>query len=95
MSLTSVDIEKVAHLARLQFTAQDSQQFTQALTNIFTMIDQLNRIKTDVQPLAHPIDAATQRLRPDIITETDQSDQIKTYAPQIQDNLFLVPKVIE
>ena len=45
-------------------------------------------------PMAHPLDA-TQRLRADEVTETNQRDAYQSVAPATQDGLFLVPKVIE
>jgi aspartyl-tRNA(Asn)/glutamyl-tRNA(Gln) amidotransferase subunit C len=55
----------------------------------------MQSIDTDnVEPLAHPFDAV-QKLRPDAVTETDRRDELQKLAPQSQDGLFLVPKVIE
>jgi len=50
--------------------------------------------KTEVEKIAHPFDAA-QKLRPDVVTEPDRRDELQQLAPQSQDGLFLVPKVIE
>ena len=44
--------------------------------------------------MAHPMDQA-QRLRPDKITEENNRDKFMSIAPQTEDGLFLVPKVIE
>jgi aspartyl-tRNA(Asn)/glutamyl-tRNA(Gln) amidotransferase subunit C len=49
---------------------------------------------TGVEPLAHPLEA-TQRLRPDIVTETDNRENFQQVAPQTEAGLYLVPKVIE
>jgi aspartyl-tRNA(Asn)/glutamyl-tRNA(Gln) amidotransferase subunit C len=49
---------------------------------------------TDVVPMAHPLDAA-QRLRPDVVTETDGRDEFQENAPAVSDGFYLVPKVIE
>jgi aspartyl-tRNA(Asn)/glutamyl-tRNA(Gln) amidotransferase subunit C len=48
----------------------------------------------DVLPMAHPMDQ-TQRLRADEVTETDNRDNFQSIAPQVEDGLYLVPKVIE
>jgi aspartyl-tRNA(Asn)/glutamyl-tRNA(Gln) amidotransferase subunit C len=48
----------------------------------------------NVEPLAHAFDAV-QRLREDVITETDHRDELQEIAPETEDGLFLVPKVIE
>jgi aspartyl-tRNA(Asn)/glutamyl-tRNA(Gln) amidotransferase subunit C len=49
---------------------------------------------TDILPMAHPMDA-TQRLRPDIVTETNQRDKFQAIAPDVELHLYRVPKVIE
>jgi aspartyl-tRNA(Asn)/glutamyl-tRNA(Gln) amidotransferase subunit C len=49
---------------------------------------------TGVEPLAHPLEA-TQRLRPDVVTETDNRASFQQLAPQTEAGLYLVPKVIE
>jgi aspartyl-tRNA(Asn)/glutamyl-tRNA(Gln) amidotransferase subunit C len=37
----------------------------------------------------------TQRLRPDVATEPNRRDELQQLAPETEDGLFLVPKVIE
>jgi aspartyl-tRNA(Asn)/glutamyl-tRNA(Gln) amidotransferase subunit C len=44
--------------------------------------------------MAHPQEMA-QRLREDCVTETDQRELFQSIAPQVEDGLYLVPKVIE
>ncbi|WP_134604273.1 Asp-tRNA(Asn)/Glu-tRNA(Gln) amidotransferase subunit GatC, partial [Pseudomonas aeruginosa] len=65
------------------------------LNNILGLIDQMQAVDTSgVEPLAHPLEA-TQRLRPDAVTETDHRDAYQTIAPAVEEGLYLVPKVIE
>ena len=47
-----------------------------------------------VEPMAHAVDL-TQRLREDQVTDTDQHELFQACAPQVEDGLYLVPKVIE
>ena len=47
-----------------------------------------------VEPMAHRLDLV-QRLRPDVVTETNQREQLQTLAPASEDGLYLVPQVIE
>jgi aspartyl-tRNA(Asn)/glutamyl-tRNA(Gln) amidotransferase subunit C len=59
------------------------------------MVDQLQAINTaGIEPLAHPLDTI-QRLRADVISETNQRELLLKNAPAAQDGLFLVPRVIE
>jgi len=44
--------------------------------------------------MSHPLDAV-QRLREDIVTEANEHEQMLSNAPDKQDGLFLVPRVIE
>jgi len=95
MALDTTDVEKIAHLARLQINDSDIREVGQRISNILQMIDQMQNVDTrEVSPMAHPFDAA-QRLRPDQITEQDQRDYLQRIAPATQDGLYLVPKVIE
>ncbi|MFZ9584379.1 MAG: Asp-tRNA(Asn)/Glu-tRNA(Gln) amidotransferase subunit GatC, partial [Pseudohongiellaceae bacterium] len=47
-----------------------------------------------VEPLAHAFEAS-QRLREDVVTETDQRAALLALAPNAAEGLFLVPKVLE
>jgi aspartyl-tRNA(Asn)/glutamyl-tRNA(Gln) amidotransferase subunit C len=95
MSITRADVEKVAHLARIAVTEANIAATTERLANVLAMVDQLQAVNTtSIAPLAHPFDAV-QRLRRDIVTETNQRDLLLQNAPVTQDGLFLVPKVIE
>jgi aspartyl-tRNA(Asn)/glutamyl-tRNA(Gln) amidotransferase subunit C len=95
MSLDKADIKKIAHLARLGIDETDIPEYAENLSNILNLVEQMNAVDdTNVTPMAHPMDAG-QRLREDVITETDQHEKFQAIAPSIQDNLYLVPKVIE
>lgn len=95
MALERSDVEKIAHLARLGQSEADLPRTTETLNNILGLIDQMQAVDTSgVEPLAHPLEA-TQRLRPDAVTETDHRDAYQTIAPAVEEGLYLVPKVIE
>lgn len=95
MALELKDVAKIAHLARLQVTDAEIPAVTQRLSTILELIEQLQAAPTDgIEPMAHPTDAI-QRLRPDVVTETDRRDDYQRIAPAVEDGLYLVPKVIE
>lgn len=94
MSLSIKDVEKIALLARLAITPQDTEKYVKNLSNILDFVSELNAVDTsNIEPLAHPLDL-TQRLREDIVTETNQRDQFQAIAPKALAGLYLVPKVI-
>lgn len=95
MSLDSTDVQKIAHLARLQINDADVADYANSLSDILGLVDQMQAVDTaNVEPLDNPLDAV-QRLRIDSVTESDQRDQLQTVAPAVELGLFQVPKVIE
>ncbi len=95
MALDKSEVEKIAHLARLQLSEDDVGEVTKRITDILALIDQMQSVDTEnVDPLAHPLDVV-QRLREDEVTEHNQRDELQKLAPLSEDGLFLVPKVIE
>ncbi len=95
MSLTRSEVEKIAHLARLQIRDDEIPGLVDNLSRIIDFVDQLQAVDTEhVLPMAHPLDMA-QRLRPDRVTESDQRERYQANAPRVASGLYLVPKVIE
>lgn len=95
MSLQREDVEKIAHLARIELSEADIPRYTDNLSSIFEFIEQLNSVDTQgIVPMAHPLDAVA-RLRPDMVSETDQRVHFQQNAPLVEAGLYLVPKVIE
>lgn len=95
MALDRSDITNIAELARLAIAEEDIGQYQTELSNILNLVEQMNAVNTDnVEPLAHPADAV-QRLRADVVTETNQREKYMACAPAQENGLFLVPKVIE
>ena len=89
------DVEKIAHLARIGLNEADIPQTTATLNNILSLIDAMQAVDTTgIEPLAHPLEA-TQRLRADVVSETNQREAYQAIAPAVENGLYLVPKVIE
>lgn len=95
MVINKAEILKVAHLARLTIEDQDIEKYVSDLNNILNLVAEMNEIDTTaVEPLSHPLDMA-QRLRADEVTESNQRDDFQSIAPQVENGLYLVPKVID
>jgi len=95
MSLEKADIEKIAHLARLQIDEQDIPEYASRLSSILELVEQMNSADTQgIVPMAHPLDVV-QRLRADVVSEEDQREKFQAIAPATENGLYLVPKVIE
>ena len=95
MSLTAADVQKISHLARLAVDDADVALYANNLSNILGLVEQMNAANLDdVEPMANPQDAM-QRLRDDVVTESNNRDKYQTLAPAIEQGLYLVPQVIE
>jgi len=95
MSISVEEVNKVARLARLAVTPEQAQRYAESLSTILVLADQLEAIDTTgIVPMANPLDAV-QRLRDDVVTETNQRDYYQGIAPETAEGLYLVPKVIE
>lgn len=99
MSLTPSDIGRIAHLARLSLDPAQTDQTLRQLNGFFALVEQMNAVNTEgIEPLAHPAEVLGEvalRLRPDVVSETNQREANQRSAPAVENGLFLVPKVIE
>lgn len=94
MPLDKNQVQQIALLARLKLTDEECADSVEKLTKIVDFVAQLSQADTrDVVPMAHPLDMA-QRLRADVVTETNERDRYQENAADVSDGLYLVPKVI-
>ena len=95
MSISHSEVERVARLARLRIDPADLDDRARDLARILELFDRLAAVDTQgVEPLSHPL-AATQRLRPDIVTEEVDRAALQLGAPEIEDGMYVVPRVID
>jgi len=95
MSLTLEQVQRIAHLARIEISDTEALSTQGHLNGIFQLIEQMQAVDTrGVEPMAHAQDLS-QRLRRDQVTEEDRRTAYQTVAPETEAGLYLVPKVIE
>lgn len=95
MSLPPQDVARIARLARIELSPAEAETTREQLNGILGFIAQLQAVNTHgIEPLAHAVDVV-QRLRPDVVTESDRRDDFQAVAPEVENGLYLVPKVIE
>ena len=99
MSLNSQDIARIAHLARLELSPNESERMLTQINGFFDIVEKMRAVDTSgVEPLAHPAAAVQDvvlRLREDVASEAIDRDANQKSAPAVERGLFLVPKVIE
>jgi len=95
MSLTLEQVQRIAHLARIEISEADALTTQAHLNGIFQLIEQMQAVDTQgVEPMAHAQDVF-QRLREDAVSEEDRRAAYQSVAPETEAGLYLVPKVIE
>ena len=98
MSLTGQDIERIDQLSRLALRESEIPDYIENLSRIMALVGELERAhtgQTEVEPMAHPLPGQRQRLRLDVVTESDQHELYQRNAPEVQAGLYMVPRVIE
>ncbi|HYK14297.1 MAG TPA: Asp-tRNA(Asn)/Glu-tRNA(Gln) amidotransferase subunit GatC [Burkholderiales bacterium] len=95
MALTLDDVNRIAQLARIEVAPDEAGEVLSRMTGIFRLIEEMQAVDTTgVEPMSHAQDV-TLRLRDDRVTEHDQHELFQSIAPQVEDGLYLVPRVIE
>ncbi|MEX1000360.1 MAG: Asp-tRNA(Asn)/Glu-tRNA(Gln) amidotransferase subunit GatC [Thermodesulfobacteriota bacterium] len=95
MKISKDDVVKVAELARLEVTEEETAIFTEQLGNILEYIEKLNELDTDnVEPTSHVLDISTP-LREDKVVKWLSIEEVLQNAPESEDDFFVVPQVIE
>ncbi|MEP5764823.1 MAG: Asp-tRNA(Asn)/Glu-tRNA(Gln) amidotransferase subunit GatC [Halieaceae bacterium] len=95
MSVEQAEIEKIAELARIRIAEAEVAEVTERISSILDLVGQMQAVDTaGVEPMANPLDAS-QRLRVDEVTESDRHQEFQQLAPAVENDLYLVPKVID
>ena len=96
MALTREQLASIAALARLDLTPSEIPVYQDSLSRILDFVGALDAVDTaSVAPMAHPLAGLAQRLRPDVVTESDHHEEYQANAARVAAGLYLVPKVIE
>ena len=95
MEITSEMIDRLAHLARLQFSEEEKKELKVDLERMIEFVEKLKEVDTaGVEPLLHITDAVNV-LREDEIKQTITKQEVLLNAPLTDGNFFKVPKVIK
>ena len=99
MSLSDDQIRRLARLARIALAPGETRGVADRLNRILALVDEMQAVDTaGIEPMAHALDphfSEGQRLRADGVTEPDRREAYQSVAPEVQDGLYLVPKVLE
>lgn len=95
MNINRELLDKIAHLARLEFDEKDAEKMMQDMTAIVNWMEKLNEVNTDgVEPLttmSHEINA----MREDTVSPHLNHEEALKRAPKKDSDYFRVPKVLD
>jgi aspartyl-tRNA(Asn)/glutamyl-tRNA(Gln) amidotransferase subunit C len=95
MKITRKEVEYVAHLARLELTPEEADQFTGQLGQILEYFDKLKELDTgSIEPTSHAVPMANAFREDEVKASYDQETALKN-APAKEGGFFRVPKIIE
>lgn len=93
--VTIDEIERIAKLSRLEFSADETNEMLIHLKNqvkYFGILDSVD--VSGVPPTAHILDAVNV-LRDDIVFPSTSNDELLKNAPEAYDGAYIVPRVVE
>lgn len=98
MPITKTDVEKIADLARLELTAEETGLFTEQLSSILGYVEKLNELDTtNVPPMSHcaPAGGDSEYAKRDDAVRPSLGQRLAVEnAPDSEGGYFKVPRVI-
>ena len=95
MASTTIDIQYVAHLARMRLSPEEEERFGAQLGQVLGYIEKLKQLDvTGVEPTAHAVPMVNVT-RPDEIQPSLPHEDAMRNAPAQANGLFMVPKIVE
>jgi aspartyl-tRNA(Asn)/glutamyl-tRNA(Gln) amidotransferase subunit C len=89
------EVAHVAHLARLNLSEAEQEQFTAQLGAILDYMMQLNEVPTEgVEPTSHVLDLVNV-FREDRVQQTITVEEALRNAPQSAHQYVVVPRIVE
>jgi aspartyl-tRNA(Asn)/glutamyl-tRNA(Gln) amidotransferase subunit C len=95
VKITRSDVEHVAQLARLRFSQDQLELFTEQLNTLLSYFDKLQEVDTaGIEPSTHAVDLCN-AFRQDLSRPSMAEDDALRNAPASERGCFKVPKIIE
>jgi aspartyl-tRNA(Asn)/glutamyl-tRNA(Gln) amidotransferase subunit C len=95
MSLTYEEVEYIAMLARLELSEEEKRRYQQQLSAILEHVAHLQKLNTsDLSPTSSHLDSQARLRRDEPRKELSQERALEN-APDLEDNQFKVPPVLE
>jgi len=93
--LTREDIESVAYLSRLELADEEKDKLAEHINRLLENFQTLQELNTDdVEPTSHVIPVQNV-FRKDEARPSLPAEEVVANGPQVADNCFVVPRVVE
>ncbi|CCQ89279.1 Aspartyl/glutamyl-tRNA(Asn/Gln) amidotransferase, subunit C [Nitrospina gracilis 3/211] len=94
MSHDNVDIQKIAHLARLELTPEEREKLGPQFQKIVEYIDHLGTLNTEnVEPTSHVLPLQNVLREDEVVARFPEADYLRL-APRAAKGHYEVPKII-
>jgi aspartyl-tRNA(Asn)/glutamyl-tRNA(Gln) amidotransferase subunit C len=94
-ALPRSEVAHLARLARLAVTDEELDTFAGQLQAVLEAVARVRSVDTsDVPPMTHAV-AATNVMRPDVVTASLPRDDALAGAPAAEDGRFRVPRILD
>ena len=94
----TIDLKTIKHISKLSRISVDDKKadkLAEDLNSIFDFIEKLNELNTDkVEPLTSVAETSL-KLRTDEVKSKNIREQILKNSPDVNEDFFVVPKVVE
>lgn len=95
MNTPGINVAYIARLAELELTPEETERFSRDLNQVLAHVAELDKWDTvNVQPMYHPL-PVFDAVRPDEPAPSLPREAALANAPQQQEGMFRVPKVVE
>ncbi len=95
MTITKEEVEKIAHLARLELDDARREKMVVQLDQILTYMDTLKDVNVDGVRLSSGAAAMTNVLREDVAAASPGPDITLAGAPERDGDFYVVPRVVK
>jgi aspartyl-tRNA(Asn)/glutamyl-tRNA(Gln) amidotransferase subunit C len=95
MSVDTMTVRRIAHLARIAVKDDEIEHLKGEINDVLAFVEQLSEVDVaGVEPMTSVTPMAMKK-RADAVTDGEIADDIVKNAPAVQDHFFMVPKVVE
>jgi aspartyl-tRNA(Asn)/glutamyl-tRNA(Gln) amidotransferase subunit C len=95
MTVDLATVKRVARLARIAVSEEETERMRDQLNGILGFVAQLDEVDvTGVEPMTSVVHMSMKK-RQDVVTDGGKVADIVANAPLTEDGFFMVPKVVE